>query len=60
MSLQVWYTNEPAQLSVLWILGALSPGVKQLRREADSLPPSNVENFTFSCLVRLDVCSVSR
>jgi hypothetical protein len=33
----------PIQPAIQWILGALSPGIKWLEREADHSPPSNAE-----------------
>jgi hypothetical protein len=37
--LAVWLTQPPLQ----WVLGAISPGVKQLVREADRSLPSGAE-----------------
>jgi len=33
----------PTQLSIQWVLGALSPGVKRPARETDDSPPSSVK-----------------
>jgi len=55
--------NNTTVQRILWVLGALSPGVKRLRREVDHSPACNAEvnkyvAFCPYCSIRLHVVTL--